>query len=112
MKTGTKVGLGLTAAAAVAASLLFGKNGSKNRQKVKGWMSKSKSNVWDKVKVVRKLDKEDYAKLADDLMDRYKRVKKVSAPELKKLNTDLKKAWKVLSEELKGKAKVGNPSEN
>ncbi|MBU2573504.1 MAG: hypothetical protein KKH28_05450 [Elusimicrobia bacterium] len=99
-KTTKGIGLGVAALAAVAAYFLTGRQGVKNRERVKGWMLKLKGEVLDKLEDMKHVNEETYCKLVDGITGRYQRIKKVSRPELKKINTDLKKAWGNISKEL------------
>lgn len=94
-------GIGIAALAAIGAYFLTGKRGAKNRDLIKGWTLKMKGDILDKVEKVKKLDKEDYEKIVDDVADRYGKLEKVSGTELKRLSGELKKAWGHVKEELK-----------
>lgn len=94
-------GIGIAALAAIGAYFLGGKRGAKNREAIKGWTLKMKGEVLEKVEKVKKLDKEDYEKIVDEVAERYGRLEKVGAAEAKRLSAELKKAWGHIKEELK-----------
>ncbi|HCC48542.1 MAG TPA: hypothetical protein DEQ38_10580 [Elusimicrobia bacterium] len=94
-------GIGIAALAAIGAYFLTGKRGAKNREAIKGWTLKMKGEVLEKVEKVKKLDREDYEKIVDDVAERYAKLEKVSAAELKRLTAEMKKAWSHISAELK-----------
>ena len=95
-------GIGIAALAAIGAYFLTGKRGAKNRAAIKGWTLKMKGEVLEKVeRVRRKLDREDYEKIVDDVAERYGKLERVGAAELKRLTAEMKKAWAHISEEMK-----------
>ncbi len=94
-------GIGIAALAAIGAYFLTGKRGEKNREAIKGWTLKMKGEVLEKVEKVKKLDKEDYEKIVDDVAERYGKLEKVSAAELKRLTSEMKKAWDHIRKEMK-----------
>lgn len=86
-------GIGVAALAAIGAYFLTGKRGEKNREAIKGWTLKMKGEVLEKVEELKKLDKEDYHRIVEEVAERYKKAEKVGAEELKKLTAELKEAW-------------------
>ncbi|PKM97045.1 MAG: hypothetical protein CVU79_10355 [Elusimicrobia bacterium HGW-Elusimicrobia-3] len=93
-------GVGIAALAAIGAYFLTGKRGAKNREAIKGWTLKMKGEVLEKVEKVKKLDKDDYEKIVDDVAERYAKLEKVSSAELKRLTAEMKKAWEHIRKEL------------
>ena len=93
-------GLGIAVLAAAGTYYLYGKNGAKNRRKVKGWMLKVKGEVLDKLEGLKDINREKYDEIVDKATKKAKRIKKVTAPELKRLNQDLKRAWTKIAKEL------------
>lgn len=93
--------IGIAALAAIGAYFLAGKRGAKNREIIKGWTLKMKGEVLEKVEKVKKLDKDDYEKIVDQVAERYGKLEKVGAAELKRLTIEMKKAWEHISKELK-----------
>lgn len=93
-------GIGMAALAAAGTYFLYGKKGSKNREKIAGWTLKMKGEVLEKMENLHKLDQETYHKLVDATSARYARVKKASASELKTVTADLKSAWTHIGKQL------------
>lgn len=94
-------GIGIAALAAIGAYFLTGKRGAKNREAIKGWTLKMKGEVMEKVEKVKKLDKDDYEKIVEEVAERYGKLEKVGAAELKSLTAEMKKAWDHIRKELK-----------
>ncbi len=94
------VGVGLAALGAAAAFFLYGKNGKRNREKVRGFALKAKGEVLSRLENLNSINQPKYNKIVDQVTKKYKRLKKVSGPELKKLKKDLKSAWKKIKKEL------------
>ncbi len=93
--------MSLAALAAAGAYFLYGKEGVKNRTKIKGWTLKMKGEVLDGLeKAQKRINRAQYDRLVDQVTKKYRKVKKVSKPELSKLNKDLKSAWSKISREL------------
>lgn len=94
-------GIGIAALAAVGAYFLSGKRGAKNREAIKGWTLRMKGEVLEKVEQVKKLDKDDYEKIVEEVSERYGKLEKVGGAELKRLTAEMKKAWEHIRKELK-----------
>src|SRR3989344_7430536 len=96
------VGLGLAALAATAAGayFLYGKDGAKNRKKIKGWVLTMKGEVLSRIEGMREFNEEAYKKIVDDVTKRYKAVKNVDKSELLEIAADLKKHWGTLSKQV------------
>jgi len=60
-----------------------------------------KGEVLEKVEKVKKLDKDDYEKIVEEVAERYGKLEKVGAAELKNLTAEMKKAWDHIRKELK-----------
>ncbi|GMQ95100.1 MAG: hypothetical protein BMS9Abin13_210 [Patescibacteria group bacterium] len=95
------LGVGVSIAAiaatlAVGGYLLYGKNGAKNRKKVKGWMLKARGEVLEQVENLRDMNisEEEYRNIVDKVAKRYKKLKSVSAKEVEALAKELKGHWK------------------
>ncbi|MDD5209913.1 MAG: hypothetical protein PHV36_11035 [Elusimicrobiales bacterium] len=104
MKTTEKVigtGIGLAALAAIGTYFLYGKNGEKNREAIRGWTLKMKGEILEKIEDLKEIKKEDYYKLVDEVAARYERLEKVGAEDLKRLTKDLKGAWEHMNKELR-----------
>ncbi|MEK7608739.1 MAG: hypothetical protein AAB495_04120 [Patescibacteria group bacterium] len=101
------LGVGVAAAAAVAlagAYFLYGKDGVKNRKKVKGWMLKAKGEVLEKLEQLERVTPKVYEDVVAGVMSRYKKLKSVDAKDLANLSRELKASWKHVSGEKKESA--------
>ncbi len=107
-KSSVKKGLGVIAAAAVVGAVgyaLLGKDGAKNRKKVKGWMVMAKGEVMHEIEKIKKMDlsEEDYNKVVDKVMKKYKKLKDINSKEALALAKELRGYWKEV--EKRGKKK-------
>lgn len=113
LSTGEKaaIGVGVTAAAlgALGGYFLYGsKNAEKNRQKVKSWSLRAKSEVLEAVEKAKKLTQEEYEAIIDDVSKGYKAAKSASARELAEFAEEMKGHWKALEKSgTKSAKKVG-----
>ncbi len=114
MSTGSKVAVGagilaLATAGAAGAYLLYGKNGAKNRKKVKSWMLKAKAEVLEHLENAKDLSEDTYHNVVNAALKKYAVAEKAAPAEIAALQKELKSNWKHLkSEATKGakKAKV------
>ncbi len=107
MSTGAKIGIGATVAAAgVAAYLLLGPDGKKNRKKVSAWTDKMEKEVIKKVKSAKALSEATYHDLIDDVLAKYKTIQGVNKKELIALASELRNHWKAISNSAKPKKVV------
>lgn len=106
MSTGAKVAIGASVAAAgVAAYLLFGPEGKKNRKVVRGWAVKMKGEVIEKFEQAKEVTEPIYHKIVDQVSARYAKMKNVDQAELKAMVADMRKHWKAMSKGAKSKSK-------
>lgn len=104
MKTRDKMigaGIGMAALAAAGAYFLYGKKGSKSRERIEGWALQLKGEVLEKMEDLKDLDQKAYEKLVDETAERYGRVKRVTASELKDITGELKSAWAHIGKQLR-----------
>ena len=98
MGTGAKVavGLGVAAAAAFAAAgyFLYGKDGAKNKKKVRGWMLKAKGEVLEGVEKLKDVTEEEYKAIVDKVGSKYQAVKNIDPAELATMTRELHGYWK------------------
>lgn len=98
MGTGAKVavGLGVAAVAAFAAAgyFLYGKDGAKNKKKVKGWMLKAKGEVLEGVEKLKNVTEEEYKAIVDKVGSKYQAVKNIDPAELATMTRELHGHWK------------------
>lgn len=96
--TGTKVavGAGIAALAAFAAAgyFLYGKDGAKNRKKVKGWMLKAKGEVLEGVEKLKDVTEDQYAMIVDKVGAKYKTIKSIDPEEVDTMVKELRGHWK------------------
>lgn len=96
--TGTKVaiGAGVAALAAFAAAgfFLYGKDGAKNRKKVRGWMLKAKGEVLEGVEKLKDVTEEQYTMIVDKVGAKYKTVKNIDPEEVEVMMKELRGHWK------------------
>jgi hypothetical protein len=114
MKTSKKVGIGVGLAAAAAAAaagayFLYGKNGSKNRRMVKGWMLKARGEVMDKMEKLESVSEDKYRDIVDSVVRGYKGAKNASPAELAAVAAELKSHWSSIKRTLgSSKSKAGS----
>lgn len=106
-KAGTLIGLGALAVAGVAAGyFLLGKDGAKNRKKVKSWMLKAKGEVLEKIEKWKKdLSETDYQALIDTVGEKYRKVKDMDPMEVDAFVKELKSHWKSIKKTASPKKK-------
>ncbi len=90
------IGAGV-AAATVAAYLLFGPNGKKNRKIVKGWMVKMKGEIIEKIENVKDITEPVYKSIVDKVASKYAGLKNIDQEEFTKVVSEIQKGWKNLS---------------
>ncbi len=110
ISTGAKVGVvaglaALAVAGAAGAYFLYGKDGSKNRKKVKAWSLKAKADIIEKLEKAKVVTEENYHMIVDGALSKYAKVKHVAPEELAALSKELKTHWKSIKKELTPKVK-------
>ncbi len=107
MSTGAKIGIGAgLVAAGVAAYLLLGPDGKKNRKTVSKWGDMMKGEIAKKVKSAKSLTESAYHDVIDEIHTKYQKIKGVDKKELAMLAAELRKHWKVISKGAKAKPKA------
>lgn len=91
---------GITAAAIAGGYFLYGKDGAKNRKKVKSWALRTKAEVMDKLEKTKDLTQEKFQQIVDDASTKY--GKGVSPEDLAAYAKSLKKHWKDIKNEVTG----------
>ena len=105
------IGLGVGALAGAAGALFFyGKEGIKQRKKIKGWMLKLKGEVLDEMEKTQDLTKEGYHKIVDEAASRYRALQNIDTADLEKMVTEIKGHWTKLQRAVAGHAKAGKKS--
>lgn len=111
MGTGKKIGLGVgivtvAALAGAAGYYLSGKQGAKNRKKVKTLAVKAHKEVLAKARKLKAISRADYHKIVDVVTKKYAAVKSIDKKELHAVAADLKKHWSRIETEAKRKNKA------
>lgn len=112
--TKTKKVIGAAAGvAAIAAGtyFLYGKNGEKNRAKVKGWALKAKGEMLEGIEKLREVNRETYNKVVDRVAARYKRFKEVDSKEIERMATEARGFWNGISKQVSERIKGQTPAE-
>lgn len=108
-KTVVGAGVGLAAFAA-GAHFLYGKEGAKNREKVKGWTLKARGEILEKIETLREINEQKYHDVVDSVASRYKKLKKVDTKELNNLVKQAKGVWSKILKKVPGRHVVnGDP---
>ena len=102
-----KVGAGLAIAAAAVAGayFLYGKNGAKNRKKIRGWMLKMKGEVLERMEAMPELTEAVYHQIVEEAATRYKPLANVDPKELADTASELRGHWKNIQKQLATKPK-------
>ena len=93
---GVAIGLAAIAATAAAGYFLYGKEGAKNRKKVKGWMLKAKGEALEKMENLKEIDEEKYHAIIDGVGAKYFKAKNIDDEDVDVLLKDLRKHWKMI----------------
>jgi hypothetical protein len=96
----------LAAAAAAGGYFLYGKDGAKNRKKIKGWMLKAKGEVLDQMEKGKEVTEETYHNVIDKVSAKYQSVKDIDPAELQQMVKELKSHWKSIKAQLSPKPKA------
>ncbi len=102
------VGLGLaaiTAAAAAGAYFLYGKDGAKNRKKIKSWSLKAKAEVLERLEKAKDMNEEVYQQIVDTVSKKYAAVKAIDPKELEILVKEMKGHWRRIAADMKAAEK-------
>lgn len=104
-KSSKGLGLAVIAATAAASYFLYGKNGSNNRQKVKGWMLKAKGEALEKIEKMRDIDEEKYYEVLSKVEQKYSNMKNIEPSDVQALVGDMRKHWKKIQKDIEPKKK-------
>ena len=109
-KQNSKLGLGAafaaaTVAAAAGAYFLYGKDGSKNRKMVKGWMLKARGEILEQLENLEEVSQKNYQQIVDQVAKNYRALRNVDKIELAQMVAELKAHWDVISKDLKNSRK-------
>jgi hypothetical protein len=94
--TNMVVGVGLAAIAALAAGgyFLYGKDGAKNRKKIRSWMLKAKGEVLEGVEKMKNVSEAEYNMVVDKVASKYQAFKNVDPKEFADMVRELRGHWK------------------
>ncbi len=81
------------AAASVAAYLLLGPDGKKNRKTAEAWGNKMKKEVVDNMKKAKKLSGPVYHEIVDKVSKKYGNLKNIDKKDLAPVLSELRKSW-------------------
>lgn len=100
---GVKVGVGIAAVAALAAGayFLYGKDGAKNRKKIKGWMLKAKGEMLEGIEKLKEVSEPKYHEIVEKVAAKYAKLKNVDAEDIDTLKKEIKAQWKNIKKHLK-----------
>lgn len=91
----------LAAFAAAGTYLLYGKRGTKNREKVSGWAVQLREEVFERAEKLKEFNQTVYVQIINEIAERYVRVKRVSTFELWHITEELKSALAHIYDQLK-----------
>lgn len=88
---------------AVVAGYTFflSKNSKKNRDKTEEWIERARTETLSKIKAVKKLSKEKYYEIVDQVSDKYSKAKDVGKDKADKFRKELKSRWQEAEKEAK-----------
>lgn len=103
--TGEKVAMGAVGVAALAGLaaagyFLYGKDGARNRKKIKSWMLKAKGEVLEGVEKMKDVSEEEYAMILDKVATKYKAVKNIDPAEVEAMVKELRGHWKSIKKSI------------
>ena len=91
--------LGLVAVAA-GGYFLYGKEGAKNRKKIKGWALKAKGEMLESIERLKNINQKTYNEVVDRVAKRYKKFKQVDKKELQRLVKESKSFWNSITKKI------------
>ncbi len=108
--TGKKLAIGLGIGAAVAAGIagayfLYGKDGAKNRKKIKSWTLKAKAEAMEKIEKLKDVSDDAYHNIIDTVAAKYGKMKDITPEEAALFVKEMKGHWKHIKSELGGTKK-------
>ena len=97
--------LGLAVAGLAGVYFLHGKDGAKNKKKVRAWILKGKGEVLEKLEKAKDVTEDNYHNAIDMVAAKYAKAKDIAPEEVEAFSKELKKHWKDIKAELAPKAK-------
>lgn len=101
-----KIAIGTLAGAilgVIVGILLAPQKGKKTRKELKKVSEKIAKDIAKKATGVKKLTKERYNRIVDEVLDFYEKAKKIKKEDLKEIVNDLKAKWPQIAQKLKKK---------
>lgn len=95
-QSGTKSKLavaGLIGSAVAGTVYLYGPDGNKRRQRIRGWMLKAKGEILDHLAAAETLTKQTYEDIVDRVMNAYADESHVKEKDVARLKKELKNNW-------------------
>lgn len=90
---------GIFVATTIGGYFLFGsKNAKRNRQKVEDHIEDAKADVMARLKKIKKLSRDKYYEIVDDVSNKYSEMKKIGAEKVDALRDGLKEKWEEIEE--------------
>ncbi|MFH1724121.1 MAG: YtxH domain-containing protein [Elusimicrobiota bacterium] len=100
-KTKSTIGAGVGLAAIAAGTyFLYGKHGTENRKRVKGWALRAKGEILEKLEGLKHINKDSYHRVIDQVARRYRSLKKVDRKELNRLVNEVKGFWQGITHQV------------
>ncbi len=97
------IGAGASLVAVAAGGyFLYGKDGAKNRKKIKGWALKAKGEMLEGIERLKHVNQKTYNEIVDRVAKRYKKFKQVDKKELQRLVTESKSFWDGITKKVPG----------
>jgi hypothetical protein len=93
VKKGIEIGGAVTAAVLAAAAGAYFLSDKKNRTKAKAWVSSAKKEIAAKAKVAKKLGKEQYNAIVDEVVKHYGPLENLTAKDVITAAKQLKAEW-------------------
>ncbi|MFH2203704.1 MAG: hypothetical protein ABIJ96_11350 [Elusimicrobiota bacterium] len=100
-KTKSYIGAGVSLVAVAAGGyFLYGKDGQKNRDKIKGWALKAKGEMLEHIEKLKQVNQKAYNDVVDRVAKRYKKFKQVDKKELQRLVKESKGFWNSIAKKV------------
>lgn len=93
VKRGLEIGGAVTAAVLAAAAGAYFLSDKKTQKKAKAWVSSAKKDIAAKAKVAKKLGKEEYNMIVDQVIKHYGPLEKLTAKDVITAAKQLKAEW-------------------
>lgn len=105
-KAGTIIAVGAgIAALTVAAYVLFGQEGKKNRKKIQGFAIKMKGEIIEKLESAKEITEPVYHQIVNTVAAKYAKMKNINQEDLENTVEEIRKQWKHLAKVARPKKK-------